>query len=108
MTPVLIGSVRRRWLFLFSKRKVSKMDKFEAKTSEGDFHSSHARLKDAIDQADMIRGSVDFKCVKIEAGEGEDYDTGHVASINGTTATVRWDSGVVTAYDTDDVTAAQS
>jgi hypothetical protein len=33
---------------------------------------------------------------RVEAGDGEDHDTGTVDSIKGNTATVRWDSHVVT------------
>jgi len=33
---------------------------------------------------------------KVEAGSGDDHDTGIVDEINGEWATVRWDSGVVT------------
>ena len=78
---------------------------FNALTVTGDTHSSHASLKEAIDQADMIRGTVDFRGVKIAAGEGSDRDTGYIDSIDGTTAIVRWDSMVVTACDVEDITA---
>lgn len=33
---------------------------------------------------------------KIEAGKGEDHDTGHILAINGDMATVGWDSGIRT------------
>ena len=79
---------------------------FQVFTSSGDTHSSHSSLKDAIDQADMIRGSVAFTGVKITAGEGDDQDTGYIDSIDGTTAVVRWDSLVVTDCDVEDITAA--
>lgn len=78
---------------------------FTVLTSTGDTHSTHVSLKDAIDQADMIHGTVDFEGVKIEAGTGEDHDTGVIDSIDGTTAVVRWDSLVVTDCDTDDIKA---
>ena len=78
---------------------------FTVKTSSGDVHSTTTSLRDAIDQADMIRGTVDFAEVHVEAGVGEDHDTGYVDSIDGTAAMVRWDSGVVTSCDTEDITA---
>lgn len=33
---------------------------------------------------------------RVEAGEGDDYDTGRVESIDGDVAFVAWDSGVKT------------
>ena len=33
---------------------------------------------------------------RVEAGEGDDHDTGRVESIDGDTAFVSWDSGVKT------------
>lgn len=36
---------------------------------------------------------------RVEAGEGEDNDTGRVESIDGDTAIVAWDSGVKTPAD---------
>lgn len=78
---------------------------FKVKTGTGDNHSMHRNLRDAIDQADMIHGMVDFDGVEIAAGEGDDRDTGYVDSIDGTTATVRWDSLVVTFCDTEDIEA---
>lgn len=33
---------------------------------------------------------------KVEAGEGEDHDTGYILAINGDMADVGWDSGVRT------------
>ena len=38
---------------------------------------------------------------RIAAGTGEDYDTGIVDKIDGNTATVRWDSLVVTTLPLD-------
>lgn len=78
---------------------------FKVRTGNGDNHSTHRNLKDAIDQADMIRGTVDFEHIKIVAGDGDDRDTGYVDSVNGTTAVVRWDSLVVTTCDTEDIEA---
>ena len=78
---------------------------FKVRTGDGDTHSTHRNLRDAIDQADMIHGMVDFDGVQIAAGERDDRDTGYVDSIDGTTATVRWDSLVVTLCDTEDIEA---
>lgn len=36
---------------------------------------------------------------RVEAGEGEDHDTGVVQSVDGDVAMVAWDSGVVTPCD---------
>lgn len=33
---------------------------------------------------------------RVEAGEGDDYDTGRIGAIDGDMATVQWDSHVVT------------
>lgn len=82
-------------------------NEFRVLTGSGDFHSSFKSLRDAVDQADMIHGTVDFADVKIVAGDGEDRDTGYVDSIDGTTAIVRWDQGIVTPCDTEDIEAAQ-
>jgi len=78
---------------------------FKIKTNDGDTHSTHVSLRDAMDQADLIHGTVDFSDVRIEAGEGDGHDTGVIDSIDGTTAVVRWDSLVVSNCDTDDITA---
>lgn len=40
---------------------------------------------------------------RVEAGTGDDYDTGIVDSIDGDTATVRWDSHVVTTAPVSDL-----
>lgn len=72
-----------------------------------DFHSQHKVLRDAVDQADMINGRVSFADVRMCAGEGPDYDTGFVDSIQGTTAVVRWDSGVVTDCATEDISVLE-
>lgn len=45
--------------------------------------------------ADMILSNVQIGS-HVEAGYGEDYDTGRVESIEGDAAFVAWDSGVKT------------
>ena len=79
---------------------------FKVRTGDGDTHSTHRNLRDAIDQADMIHGTVDFGGVEIAAGEGDDRDTGYVESVDGTTATVRltrWSR----LCDTEDIEACE-
>lgn len=82
-------------------------NEFSVLTSTSDFHSSHKKLRDAIDQADMIHGSVDFADVKIVAGEGDEKDMGFIDSIDDTMAIVRWDQGIVTSCPTEDIEAVQ-
>ena len=43
---------------------------------------------------------------KVEAGKGEDHDTGHILSLDGETASVGWDSGVRTPCSIADLSAA--
>jgi hypothetical protein len=41
--------------------------------------------------------------MRVEAGYGDDHDTGTVDEIRGETAIVRWDSGVVTPCPIEDL-----
>jgi len=48
-------------------------------------------------RSDLVAVLVDIEAGdRVEAGDGEDHDTGRVESIDGDTAFVAWDSGVKT------------
>ena len=67
-------------------------------------HSTHHTIRDAIDQADLIHGRIVCEDVRVCGGENDDYDEGWLDHITDSgKATVRWDSGVVTPADPDDL-----
>lgn len=45
-------------------------------------------------------------CTKVQAGSGEDHDTGYIFRFDGDMAYVSWDSGVCTHCPLADLTAA--
>lgn len=79
---------------------------FKVMTRDGIVHSTFCVLSDAVDQADLIHGFVDFAGMKIRSSDSEDQSTGVITSIDGTTATVQWDTGITESCDTSDLIVA--